>query len=113
MDTSIVLLSVGQEVRMARTNRRYSEEFKLEAVRLLKESGKTLHDQARALGVDPSTLWNWKKDLEPESCSPAAAEGAVVDKDEEIRRLRREVEILRQERDFLKKATAFFAKESR
>jgi transposase len=98
---------------MARTNKRYSEEFKVEAVRLLKESGKTLHDQARVLGVDPSTLWNWKKDLEPESSSSTLAEGAVVDKDEEIRRLRRENEILRQERDFLKKATAFFAKESR
>ncbi len=45
---------------MARKHRHYSGEFKREAVRLLKESGKTLHQQARELGIDPTTLWAWR-----------------------------------------------------
>jgi len=100
---------------VARKHRRYSEEFKREAVRLLKESGKTLTEQARELGIDPTTLWAWreKADHENDPVTEETIEGTLLTKDEEIRRLRRENEILREERDFLKKATAFFAKESR
>lgn len=100
---------------MARKHRRYSEEFKREAVRLLRESGKTLTEQARELGIDPTTLWAWreKADHENDPVTEETIEGTLLSKDEEIRRLRRENEILKEERDFLKKATAFFAKESR
>jgi len=93
----------------------YGAEFKREAVRLLKESGKTLHEQARELGVDPTTLWAWREKIEHEHdpVTAQSAEGALLSKDEEIRQLRLENATLREERDFLKKATAFFAKESR
>jgi transposase len=84
-------------------------------VRLLNETGKTLNAQARELGIDPALLWAWREKIEHEH-DPVPAqsvEGALLSKDEEIRQLRRENATLREERDFLKKATAFFAKESR
>jgi transposase len=98
-----------------RHNRHYSDEFKREAVRLLKGSGKTLTEQARELGIDSTTLWAWREKIEHENdpVTEENIEGTLLTKDEEIRRLKRENEILREERDFLKKATAFFAKESR
>lgn len=100
---------------MGKKFQHHSDEFKREAVRLLKASGKTLHAQARELGVDPSTLWAWKDKIDHENdpVTERNAEGALLSKDEEIRRLKRENETLKEERDFLKKATAFFAKESR
>jgi transposase len=100
---------------LARKYQHHSEEFKREAVRLLNESGKTLHAQARELGVSAPTLWLWKEKLEHENdpVTEQNAEGVLLSKDEEIRRLKRELETVREERDFLKKATAFFAKESR
>jgi transposase len=100
---------------VARKHRHYGEEFKREAVRLLKESGKTLTEQARELGIDPTTLWAWREKIDHENdpVTEGSIEGTLLTKDEEIRRLRRENEILKEERDFLKKATAFFAKESR
>lgn len=100
---------------MSKRKGHYGEEFKREAVRLLKESGKTLTEQARELGIDPTTLWAWREKIEHEHdpVTSESAEGVLLSKDEEIRQLRRENATLREERDFLKKATAFFAKESR
>jgi transposase len=99
---------------MSKRKRHYGEEFKREAVRLLNESGKTLNEQARELGIDPTTLWAWREKIEHEGdpVTAESAEGVLLSKDEEIRQLRRENATLREERDFLKKATAFFAKES-
>jgi transposase len=103
---------------VAKKLQRYSYEFKLEAVRLLQESGKTLVEQASELGINHVTLWGWKKKLgerlaENSPLTVRNAKSKLLSKDEEIRQLRRENEVLREERDFLKKATAFFAKESR
>ena len=88
--------------------RQYSPEFRREAVRLLRSSGKSSHQVGAELGVAQSVLSRWKRQAD-------AAEGVgTLDlrKEEELRQLRREVERLRMERDILKKATAFFAKES-
>jgi transposase-like protein len=105
---------VGQEVFVAKRPH-HSEEFKREAVRLLKESGKSLHEQARELGIHYSTLWDWREKFNHENnpVTEESLEGRVLTKDEEIRRLRKELVTVREERDFLKKAAAFFAKESR
>jgi transposase len=106
---------MGQEVFVRRKGQHHSEEFKREAVRLLNESGKSLQVQARELGIHHSTLWAWKEQIEHEN-DPVTADslkGTLLSKDEEIRRLTRENATLKEERDFLKKATAFFAKESR
>lgn len=88
--------------------RQFSREFKVEAVRVLAESGRPLSQVARELALRPEQLREWRRQLGSE-----APTGPVSAETEELRRLRRELEITRQERDFLKKAAAFFAKESR
>ena len=102
---------------MAETRRQYTSEFKQEAVRLSKESGKTLAQVARELGVRANLLRRWKRQVEEGGGLPGAeifpGAGKLPAQEEELRRLRREVETLRQERDFLKRAAAYFAKESR
>jgi transposase len=96
------LSSLGWErrcfvARKHRHHRHYSEEFKREAVRLLKESGKTLHEQARELGIDPTTLWAWREKIDHENAplTEENLESTLLTKDEAIRRLRRENEILK------------------
>ena len=99
---------------MGEKRRQYTREFKVEAVRLLDESGRSKGQIARELGIHESMLKRWKADLEGHP--PAAAfpgNGKLSAAEEEIRRLRRELEQARQENAFLKKAAAYFAKESR
>lgn len=96
-----------------RSRRAFSWEFKQEAVRLLQERqrlGTSLAQIGRELGVRAGLLHTWAEQVQ-RAARPTS--GAVLSPDEELRRLRRELDITRQERDFLKKATAFFAKESR
>lgn len=95
---------------MAKTQRRFTKEFEEEAVRLVETSGRTQREIAEDLGVGLSTLRRWidkRRDGLMESPPPDRVEDMAT----EIKRLRRENEILRQERDILKKATAFFARE--
>ena len=88
--------------------RGWTEEFKREAVRLLSTSGRTVGEVAADLGVGKSTLTHWRRRLQ----EAELLAGPFPDAEKELARLRRENEILRQERDLLKKATAFFAKET-
>lgn len=91
--------------------RKFTAEFKAAAVQRLREElmrGRTQADVARALGVNVSLLCKWRQELEQRQASqPVAGESL----EEEVRRLRREVETLRQERDFAKKAAAYFARD--
>jgi transposase len=102
---------------MAERRRQYTSEFKQEAVRLSQESGKSLAQVARELGVRADLLRKWKRQVEQADGLPGTGvfpgPGKLPPQEEELRRLRREVETLRQERDFLKRAAAYFAKESR
>lgn len=99
---------------MEEKRRQYTREYKIEAVRLLQESGRSKAQIARELGIHDSLLTRWKAQLESRPAAEAfPGHGNVSSAEEEIRRLRRENEALRQERDFLKKATAYFARESR
>jgi transposase len=88
--------------------RGWTEEFKREAVRLLSTSGRTVGQVAADLGVGKSTLTHWRRRFQETDLLA----GPHPDAEQELARLRRENEILRQERDLLKKATAFFAKET-
>lgn len=96
---------------MGKQRRSYTEEFKAEAVRAATAGDRSLTQVARDLGVNASVLQTWKHRL-----SAATGEGAGRREetlDEENRRLRRENASLREDREILKKAAAFFAKEHR
>ena len=88
--------------------RRFSKEFKVSAVRLVTEQGYAVSQAAKNLGVDPASLRGWLKKFAP-SPQDDQSQGAVQ---AELRRLREENRRLTMERDILKKATVFFAKES-
>jgi transposase len=88
----------------------YSLEFRREAVRLLKTSGRSIPQLAKELGCSPQSLRNWARQLDVDE---GKAPGLTSDEREELRRLRRENRILAEERDILKKAAAFFANEGR
>ena len=86
----------------------YSEEFKADAVRLVEEQNLTVARAARDLGIHQNTLRSWL-----EKTREVGEERLDEEERAELARLRREIRILREEREILKKATAFFAKESR
>ena len=99
---------------MGEKRRQYTKEFKLEAVRLAEESEKPLSQVARELGIRADMLRGWKRQVEGAGSQAAfPGNGTLPETEEENRRLRRELEVVRQERDFLKKAAAYFAKGSR
>ena len=87
----------------------YSLEFRREAVRLLRTSGRPVPQLAQELGCSPQSLRNWARRLDVDE---GTAEGLSSDEREELRRLRREVRTLTEEREILRKAAAFFAKDS-
>ena len=94
---------------MPNTKPPYPAEFKLEAVRLVKEGGRRISDVARDLGVTGESIRNWIRQHEIDS---GERDGLSTSEREELQRLRRETRTLREERDILKKAAAFFAQES-
>ncbi len=98
---------------MGTTRRRHSAEFKVEAVRMVTEKGLSVARVARDLGIDRSLLTKWKRELTADPDHAFPGKGRLKPMEEELRRLRKELEVVRQERDILKKATAFFAKNSR
>ena len=97
---------------MKKTRRRYSREFKLEAVRQLQE-GRRLADVARELEVDAQVIRRWVQQVEIDVETAFPSNGRAPREEEELQRLRKEVAQLRAERDFLKKAAAYFAKNGR
>ena len=88
--------------------RKYTREFKVSAVKLVNEQGYSVPEAARSLGVDPNCVRGWVEKFGSEAGMAPAGEGALK---AELRRLRKENARLLMERDILKKAAAFFAKE--
>jgi transposase len=86
----------------------YPLEFRREAVALLKSSGKSVPQLAGELGISPQSLRNWARQIDVDA---GRAEGLTSEEREELRRLRREVKTLTEEREILKKAAVFFAKD--
>lgn len=95
---------------MEQRRRRFDRQFKLDAVRMIQESERPVASIARDLGVHPNVLYKWRDQLlaDPDQAFPG--KGKLKPEDEELRRLRREVENLKEERDILKKALAVFSR---
>ena len=92
--------------------RKFTREFKLEAVRLIKERGVSYMQAAQDLGVHPTQLRHWVKALAGDPQHAFPGQGQMKPEHLEIAQLEREVSRLKAERDILKKAAAYFAKES-
>jgi transposase-like protein len=100
------------EVIMPETTRRqFTDEFKSEAVRLTRESGRPVAQVARELGISDNVLYRWMTEQRHVE-SQGRTRQSVRAGQEELTRLKRENETLRKERDFLRRAAAFFARES-
>jgi len=89
----------------------YTAEFKREAVRLLESSQKPPADLARELGVRRNQLYKWKEQLSKRGDGAFPGSGRGSGSTDEVARLRKELERVKEERDILKKAAAYFAKE--
>ena len=90
----------------------YTAEFKKAAVQLVTEQGRSIREAAQSLGISEKQLRKWKRVLQEQGEQAFPGNGKLPPAQEEIRRLKEENRQLRLERDILKKATAFFAKES-
>ena len=92
--------------------RRFSREFKIEAVKLVRERGVSAAQAARDLDVHENVLRKWVKEFGSDPIQAFPGRGQMKPEQQEIERLRREVNKLKAERDILKKAAAFFAREA-
>lgn len=98
---------------MGRKRNKYPREFKIEAVKKLESGEFTQTELARRLGVTPTHLIDWKKELERKKDDAFPGHGNRRGLGADLDRLKRELEQVKEERDILKKAMAFFARESK
>jgi transposase len=93
--------------------KRYSADFKIQAVKLVRETVgvKSVRQIAKDLGVSDKSLYDWVKEADGHVL-PKARHGLAIAEQEELRQLRKDVRVLRMERDLLKKSIAFFIKEN-
>jgi len=89
----------------------YTREYKIEAVRLTTEGGLSVAQAARDLGLNQSTLHNWRRQFRQWGAGPTAGK-EILSQAEEIQRLRKDLARVREERDFLKKAAVWLAREA-
>ncbi len=94
-----------------RARRKYSPEFKREAFQLANNPGQSVAGVARDVGIKENLLRRWKKEIEEYGAQAFGGQGSA--RDEELMRLRRELAQVKKERDFLKHAAAYFAKEGK
>lgn len=95
---------------MQRVQKTYTQEFQHEAVRLAQTSGKSIAQVARELGISASSIHQWRKELHEHGSEAFPGSGHQTLQEEDLRRLKRENELLKQERDMLKKAVGIFSR---
>ena len=110
--SKIVYNRLGRKTK-AEKRRTYTREFKIEAVRLLERSGRSQAEIADELGMSSSSLSLWKKKYGADGEAAFPGRGNLTPEQGRIRQLERENEILRQERDILKKAVTIFSRPSK
>jgi transposase len=98
---------------MAGTRKVYTAEFKLRAVKMITEQKLSVAEVARRLGVTENRLHDWKKTVAQKGAEAFPGSGHLTPVEEELRQLRADVKRLEAERDILKKATAFFATQTK
>ena len=95
------------------TRMKYSKEFKLDAISLVLDQGYTRIEAARSLGINANMLGRWVKEQQSDDGQAFRGNGKLTPEQEEIRRLKSQVKRLEMEKDIFKKATVFFAKETK
>jgi transposase len=108
-----MLLSGGVQMSAGSNRRKYDREFKLEAVRLSREAGRTVAGVARDLGISENMLHRWRSQFSQEGEAAFPGKGHQSPEQEELRRLRRQLADVTEERDILKKALAVFSRRSK
>jgi len=92
--------------------KKFTKEFKLEALRFMKESGKPAAEVARELGIRRNQLYKWQEQCSSHGAEAFPGHGRRPAKDDEVALLKRELARVKEERDILKKAAQYFARES-
>ena len=93
------------------TRKKYSKEFKLDAVSLVTDQGYSRAEASRSLGINANMLCRWVSEHQTDDGQSFRGNGKLTPEQEEIRKLRSQVKNLEMEKEILKKATVFFAKE--
>ena len=93
--------------------RKYSTEFKLDAIALVLEQNYSQAEASRNLGINPNLIPRWIKEAASDDAHAFRGNGKLTPEQEEIRKLKGQVKRLEMEREILKKATVFFAKETK
>jgi len=104
-------MSAMADSQSRRSRRRFTDDFKQQAARLVLDEGKSVSAVARELDLVPSALGNWVKRIDADRTKGRT--GLTTTEREELARLRKQVRVLEEEREILKKAAAFFAKHQR
>lgn len=99
-------------MRTRSKRQKFTDEFKADTVKMVIEADYSCNETARRLGINPSNVTRWVREHRDEQEAAAAGGKTKSELDAEIRRLKKENKRLEMERDILKKATAFFAKQS-
>lgn len=90
--------------------KKYDRQFKIDAVSLVINGERSVAEVARDLGIEGNVLYRWKRELSREKAEAFPGKGRLGPQEEELRRLRRELEQAKEDREILKKALAFFSK---
>ena len=94
----------------SKQRKKYNRQYKLDAVNLVINGNRSVSEVARDLGIDSNTIYRWKRELTEEGTEAFPGKGRLGPQEEELRRLRRELEQAKEDREILKKALAYFSK---
>jgi transposase len=96
-----------------RRRKKFDRQYKIDAVSMVINGGRTVAEVAQDLGIKVDMLYRWKRELSREKAEAFPGKGRLGPQEEELRRLRRELEQVKEDREILKKALAFFSKQGK